>query len=794
MITVLFSKKISSSRIIKQYLMLCLLLTTLYNIQAQDIVINEVCSSNSTVLMDCDGDYSDWLELYNLSESDINLKNFTLSDDIEELNKWEFPNITIPANAYLVVFASDKDKFQDNEVHTSFKISQSGEALFLCNTNGAIISETDEIYIPTDYSYARIPTNQNAWIVTETPTPNAINIVGDGVVCSHASGFYTNSFDLELLATDKNMQIFYTLNGNTPTANSQLYTTPLPITDVSQTPYSYSGIPTTPLEGQYPLSLLIWKEPDAVYKCNTIRYAAFENGVRKGKVYSNSYFVDPEIHDKFEFSVASLIIDSLSLFDYDTGIYIPGRRFDENGFDWFPDGNYHNRGNEWERNVFVSYFEHDGSLAFETDAGIRMRGYGSASFPQKSLNMYFRSEYGLNKINYPLFENAKTNTYKRLIFRNGGNDFLSAHIRDAMLQEVMSPMDLEKQDFSPVVLFINGEYWGIHNLREKYDKYYFKYKYGLDEDEINILGICGAIEEGDNADYVEVLNFASNNDLSVKENYSFVDDRIDINNFIDFQIAEIYFANYDWPCNNFKIWRDNTPGSKWRFLIYDLDYSFGYAESTCLYTTESMEHATNDANEWPWCSCSNIMFRQLLLNEDFKEQFVTRFAFHLNNTFIIERVVNIIDDFENTFNDEMKEHIKRWHYPASYGEWLYEVDQLRYFAENRPAFMINNLVEYFDLDEFELNYLDAVDDIVLYPNPNPGHFALYNNTMTDITNGKITMINSFGQVIFTRSNIDISRKLSYHVYPDNLKAGMYIFIFENNSNVLTKKVIVSGTN
>ncbi len=142
----------------------------------------------------------------------------------------------------------------------------------------------------------------------------------------------------------------------------------------------------------------------------------------------------------------------------------------------------------------------------------------------------------------------------------------------------------------------------------------------------------------------------------------------------------------------------------------------------------------------------------------------------------------------------MKEHIKRWHYPATYGDWLYEVDQLKYFAENRPAFMINNLVEYFDLDEFELNYLDGDDDIVLYPNPNPGHFALYNNTMTDITNGKITMINSFGQVIFTRSNIDISRKLSYHVYPDNLKAGMYIFIFENNSNVLTKKVIVSGAN
>ena len=123
----------------------------------------------------------------------------------------------------------------------------------------------------------------------------------------------------------------------------------------------------------------------------------------------------------------SLTTDSLNLFDYDTGIYIPGKRFDEDGFSWFPIGNYHNKGSEWERDVHITYFERDGSIGFESNAGVRMRGMGSASNPQKSLTIYFRKEYGLEKVNYPVFKGQESNTYKRLILRNSGNDFLDSH-------------------------------------------------------------------------------------------------------------------------------------------------------------------------------------------------------------------------------------------------------------------------------------------------------------------------------------------------------------------------------
>ena len=218
--------------------------------------------------------------------------------------------------------------------------------------------------------------------------------------------------------------------------------------------------------------------------------------------------------------IISLVTDSLNLFDYDTGIYIPGKSFDEEGFSWWSNGNYHNRGELWERDVHITFIKDSGQIGFETNAGIRMRGYGSTCFPQKSFNIYFRNEYGINKTSYPIFNNTEVEYHKRFILRNSGNDVIYSHFKDAMLHEVMSTMDLEKQDFQPSIIFINGEYWGIYNLREKYDRHYFKYKYNIPEDSINLLGVCGMIEEGDNSDYMNLYNFVEQNDLSAyTENY-----------------------------------------------------------------------------------------------------------------------------------------------------------------------------------------------------------------------------------------------------------------------------------
>ena len=764
------------------------------NIQVlgQGVIINEFMSNNSSSIQDFSGDSPDWIELYNNSDDEVNLLDFGLSDDVNSIRKWLFPNITIQAHQYLLIFASGNDFATATELHTNFKLKQSGETLVLTNKLGFILSLIQPIYIPNDKSFACTTDGNEKMTITETPTPNSSNNNFSGIYSSHLSGFYKDSFNLTLLTSNTNNKIYYTLNGETPSINSQLYTTPITIKNNQQSPLNFSLIPTTPLSGEDQLYDYIWEKPQNAYKCNVLRYASFENNTIKGSIYTRSFFVDKEIENRYTFPVISIVTDSLNIFDHDTGIYIPGKRFDIDGFNWWPEGNYHNRGEAWERDIHISYFENKGLLSFETNAGMRMRGYGSASNPQKSFTTYFRKEYGMSNIEYPVFKNSNAKKHKRLIFRNSGNDFLQTHFKDAMLQQVIKDMDLDLQGFQPSVVFLNGEYWGIHNIREKYDKFYFKYKLGVKEDEVNILSICGGVEEGNNRDYKELTNFVKNNDLSKSENYNLVANKLDINNFIDFQIAEIYFANYDWPCNNFKIWKDNDPTSKWRFLIYDLDLSFG------LFTANSMEHATSENNKWPHCECSNLLFRNLLKSKEFESKFLDRFVYCLENIFDHNRVNTIIDEFELMYSLEIEEHIDRWNYPSSKDEWKNEIDEFRTFATNRQCYMSENIISYFRLSSYEFDcisdLLEEKDQLALYPNPTKGKFAIINNSTIDIEDGKLILINSLGQIIYSREKIKMKTKERSHFQLSNLHSGIYICLFTSKNLSKTIKVFVTNRN
>ena len=757
----------------------------------QTILINEFMSKNDLNIQDEDGDFADWIELYNTTSSTINLLNYHLSDDNNNLSKWTFPEIIILPHSYLLVFASDKNRLDTNELHTNFKISSSGEALYLVNNLGVIIDETNSIYLSSNESYARIIDGDTRWITTNTPTPNSSNKFNSGVYNSHPSGFYDNSFQLELIKLNNNQQIYYTLNGEIPTANSHLYTSPIDINNNSQTSYSISGIPTTPQSGPVELYDFIWHEPNSVYKCNVIRYAAFDGKKRQSEIYSKTYFIDPEINTKYEMPIVSLITDSINLFDYNSGIYIPGQRFDE--YDWAatPQGNYLYSGDMWERDVHVSYFRNKNGLDFETDAGMRMRGYSSLRYPQKSFTMYFRSEYGMNELNYPILNNPEVEKYKRVVFRNSGNDFPSTHFRDAMLQEIINSMDLEKQDFQPTVTFINGEYWGIYNLREKYDRYYFKYKYNMPEDSINVLGVCGTVEEGDNSDYMNLYNFVVQNDLFTTQNYDFVSQKLDINSFIDYQIAQIYFANQDWPCSNYKLWKDNSPNSKWRFLIYDLDLTFNM-DGGNVPSTQSMERATRE----DVCKCSNLIFRKLLLNNTFKDLFLSKFAFHLEHTFNENRITNIIDEFEALYSNEMEEHIDRWSYPSSKEYWENEVENLRIFAKERPCYMTDNIMSFFQLSSFDFecmnNNLASTSNLVVGPNPNEGNFFILNNSDVDIINATITINYINGQEVYKEKNINLMKKERKYFNLSHLSYKMYVLNIVSANYSEQIKIIISN--
>lgn len=774
----------------------CLLFASLYLLLiskafSQGVIINEFASSNSSILQDSHGEFPDWIELYNSSNQAINLSNYAISDDLNELRKWIFPDLSIDAHSFLIVFASGND--DTSELHTNFKISQTGEALYLTNSNESIVSSMPAIYIPTDKSYGNITDASNHAGILNSPSPGSSNVTSNGIYASHPSGFYNTNIQLTLTSSNSSHKIYYTLNGETPTSNSLLYTTPITFTNISDSPHTYSSIPTTPLEGPYQLDDFIWYEPNKVYKSNIIRFASFDNGELQSDVFSRTYFIDPEIENRYTFPIVSLITDSLNLFDYERGIYIPGKRFDEIGFNWWPEGNYHNRGAEWERELHLSFFQPNGILAFETNAGMRMRGYGSASAPQKSFGLYFRSEYGISTLNYPVFDTSNTNKYKRLIFRNSGNDVLHTHFRDALLQNILKSTSLELQNFQASILFLNGEYWGIHNIREKYDKYYFKHHYNISENDINILGICGSEEEGSNTSYINLLNYLIAHDLSIEENYKSVANQIDIENFIDFQIAEIYFANYDWPCNNYKIWKSNSPESKWRFLIYDLDLSFGFDKNSTS-ETNSLEHATSLDNEWPHCECSNILFRSLLKNESFKQEFIERFTYHLNNTFDVDSILNLINDYENLFKPEIQEHIDRWNYPTTLENWTEEIAVLRNFAKERPCYISKHLKQFFQLNELDfecpINTMPSNFTSTI-PNPNNGEFSLMNVTRDNISQVDITIINLLGELVYSQQNLNLNSMESFNIDISTVPNGMYLLSLKNNTLSETQKIIIN---
>ena len=774
------------------YIVIFLVIFLFRTVSAQNIIINEFVSSNKSTFPDLDNEFNDWIELYNNGAQQVNLLNYSLSDDSLNLRKWVFPEVILSPSSYLTIFSSGKDRVDPTELHTNFKISKLGEPLFLSNDMGNVISYIDPVVLPADKSFGCLLDGSTNMTILNTPTPNSSNINGDGIYCSHKSGFYIEDFLLTLTSSDSTDKIYYTLNGENPTAESYLYSGPISITDNSYSEFSISSIPTTPLEGPDPINDIIWKEPQEVYKSTIIRFASFEENTMKSIVYTKSFFVDSNITTRYKFPIISLITDSLNLYDYDTGIYIPGKRFDEAGFNWWPEGNYHNRGDLWERNIHISYFESNGTIAFETNAGMRMRGYGSASLPQKSFQIYFRDEYGRSNIQYPIFESSN-NVYKRIILRNSGNDFLYTHFRDVMLQEVIKSIGLELQNFRPSILFINGEYWGIHNMREKYDKFFFEYNFGYSEEEINILGVCGDIEEGDNKEYVELANFINIANLSVDANYNYVSDKIDIQNFIDYQIAEIYFANYDWPCNNYKMWKSNNPDSKWRFLIYDLDWSFGFDDKS-LASTNSISHAVSIENQWPYCDCSNLFFRKLLENESFRDDFIDRFAYHLNYTFNSDTIIDIINKFQELFSSEMEEHIKRWNYPSDIDQWEKEIDILKEFALDRPCDITNYIMTYFDLKAFDLDCisddLDYNGDLLLLPNPNNGNFFIYNNSNQDIIKGSIIIVNSIGKIVYSEKNVSVKSKQRKNLFLYNIPNGTYLLGLRTKEKVETKKLII----
>jgi hypothetical protein len=330
------------------------------------------------------------------------------------------------------------------------------------------------------------------------------------------------------------------------------------------------------------------------------------------------------------------------------------------------------------------------------DGGIKIHGGSSRNFQQKSFQLFARNQYGTEEINYPLFPNSPYNKYQAFLLRNAGSDFHRAHSRDAILTSLMDGSGLETQSYRPIVVYINGEYWGLYNLREKINEHFLSSKSGVESNQIDIVDPIGRIIHGGNNDFVELKQFLIDSTLVSEANYAIVSEKIDIDNYIIYLLSEIYFDNRDWPYINIRHWRPKD--GKWRAILFDTDNGFGrsnpnaYDKNTLAYALDpsSMSY-TNNPN-------SNRLFRRLMDNEIFKNKFINQFADELNSRFLTDHVIDHIDSMSQLVSTEIIDQYIRWN--ANPNNYNSHINIMKEFATKRPAFVKNHIVEYFELPAF----------------------------------------------------------------------------------------------
>ncbi len=635
----------------------CLILFQLFIIStyfdftsAQNLYINEFMSANNSTIADPDfNSYADWIEIYNAGPAEVNLKDYYITDDLNEPKKFRFTtDLIIQPEEYILIWADDSSTGN----HTNFKLSTSGEAIGLFNPVVELIDSYTFSEQQDDISEGRFPDGGTEWVKYFPASPGSANNENnifnrlDDPVFSLSGGFYQSSVMLNITHTDPEASIYYTIDGSIPSTNDLLYTSPLFFDSTS-----------------------------------VISVRAFKENFTPSNTIVKTYF----INFNTELPVFSIVTDPDNFFSDTSGIYVIGT----NGIPGNCSSQPRNWNQDWERPINLEFYEKDKSPAFNVKTGVKINGGCSRLYPEKSLAFFFRGSYGYGKLNYRLFPDIPITSYNNFILRSSAQDWWRTMFRDGMVQTLIEQgMKISYQEYRPSVLFLNGQYWGIHNIREKLNDHYIESHFGVNINNIDLVEISKGISanNGDLTAYNSMIDFLSTHNMSQQENFEYIKSIVDIDSYIDYQIAEIYGANGDWPGSNMKLWRERTSSGKWRWLIYDLDFTFG-GNAEGQYFTNTLEQATaTNGPSWPNPPWSTLMLRKLLENSEFKNEFIQRFAVHMNTTFEPEHVNNVIDSLKQIIASEIPRHKGRWEKSISLGQdWDVNIQVMKDFASLRPS-------------------------------------------------------------------------------------------------------------
>jgi gliding motility-associated-like protein len=640
------------------------------------VVINEYSCSNLNSYADAFGQYEDWVELYNAGGTTVNLAGYWLSDDANDIQKYAIPaGVTIAPGARRMIFCSDRDLISGVQIHTSFKLKQTmGEKFVFADPAGNILDSTSLFLTYVGHSRGRTTDGAATWSLFDAPTPNAANANAKNAYAPKpafniAPGNYSTTQNITLSAPGPNISIRYTINGTDPTTASTLYAGPI-----------------------------------AVSATTVIKARAFSTDpmVVPSFIETNTYLINE-----------TTTVNVISLTGNYTGLFGSGQQ---------------------QYSTF-EYFDKNHIFKFEVEGQVRRHGNDSWQYPQKGVRFHVKDESGVAaQIAHPLFSGTPKDSFGCVILKAAGSDNYdgnggpSAHMRDAFAQTLSFRYDLEMdgRKYEPTIIYINGQYWGLYEIRERVDDEYTNFNYGQPEKKIDVLRYWGGlnVEYGSDTGWNNLYNYIMANSMAVPNNYNHVTDHLDVNSFIQYFIFNQYLVNTDWLNWNTMWWRGRKNGGvKWRYVLWDEDNILDLGQN---YTGVGNTTFQNDPCD-PLSLFQNDpnikhtdMLTRLMQNPDFSDLYKQTWIDMLNGPFKCENILYHFDSIHAIIAPEMQRQCTRW--GANFPQWQANVTYARNQIAGRCAVIIGKIDTCLELKINQLKWN-------VYP-PNVGEIDLDGTTLS----------------------------------------------------------------
>jgi hypothetical protein len=615
------------------------------------LVINEFLASNSGSHLDNYGDDDDWFEIYNYGDEPVRINHLYFTEDPAEPYKWKMDSLAeLHPDEYFLIWADQEP--EEGKNHASFRLSAEGEYLAIFMEDGTLIDQRYFGAQTTNVSFGRYPDAGLTWNYFAEPTPGANNLSpGAGTILplptsNLGGGFYSAPQMLALYSSVAGASIFYTTDCTMPDSTDLLYQAPVEINSTT-----------------------------------VIRARLIKEDALDGPVFTVSIIMDDT---DYENPVVSMVAEPETLFG-GSGIISANN-------------------SSLEATAHLEYIE-GGRVQYRGGSGLQLHAPRHAK--PYSLRLLARSRYGNSWFDYPFFNDKGPDRFKRLILRNSGNDNVNyastnTHFRDPLIHTLgkvsnRNPMISESK---PVNVFLNGNYHGLFNLREREDRYYIETHTGITEDYDFIeleFGYYGNIHviEGSYDAWRDLLSFVdTTGNLSLDEDYQLVKEMVDLDNFTDYWITEVFAGNYDWISNNIKFWKPDN--GKWQWLYWDTDHGLGLKYSHYGDVEWNTLYWSLTFSDRAWANgYNNILIRNLLKNDVYKAHFIRRFTQLISTSLSYEHTAPLLDSMKSLYQDDMAIHAGLW--GRSMSNWNSSIEIVDDYLKRRPDTVLNHIRDFFGL-------------------------------------------------------------------------------------------------